>query len=179
MDREQPDLFLGAQDDPGLLARRIERNSFVARIWKYEKVILFILGFLVVGIVSFSLGVEKGRRENKPVFNLPAPVREQVSLPKQSINMPIIEKEPEKAPRIEPLATAVKGEYCIQVATFNTRNYAQKEVETLLKKGFRAFVITKGKHFVVCVGNFSDKLSAQPVLSELGRYYKGCYIRRI
>ena len=37
-------------------------NAFLAFIWNYEKTILIIIAMVITGIVSFSLGVEKGRR---------------------------------------------------------------------------------------------------------------------
>lgn len=176
-EKEQLDLFLGAQDNPDLLARRIERKHFVARIWGYEKTILLLLCFLVVGIVAFSLGVEKGRKGKIVSLEaVPKPVIKEVVLQKES---PAESAKEDVSAGVSPAQTELKEGYTIQVATFNTRNYAQKEVDLLSKRGYKAFIVTKGKHIIVCVGNFSDKTNAQPVLSELGRYYKGCYIRRL
>lgn len=164
----QPDLFLGAQDDPDLLSKRIERNSFVARIWKYEKSILLILGFMVVGVISYSLGVEKGRQDLVSAKTVRAG-HQLVAAKEMAAPAPLVTPVPKRQEEL----------FSVQVATFNARSHAQREVESLARKGFKAFILAKGKYFVVCVGKFSDKSSAQPVLSELSRNYKGCYIRRM
>ncbi len=66
----QLELFSRSQDNPELSANRSERNSFVARIWGYEKTILIIIALLITGIISFSFGVEKGKRTAvNPVIN--------------------------------------------------------------------------------------------------------------
>ena len=40
---------------------RIPKNPFFLRIRGYEKVMLLIMGLVLTSIISFSLGVEKGR----------------------------------------------------------------------------------------------------------------------
>ncbi|MFH0918114.1 MAG: SPOR domain-containing protein [Candidatus Omnitrophota bacterium] len=42
--------------------RRVPKNPFFLRIRGYEKVMLLIMGLALTSIVSFSLGVEKGKR---------------------------------------------------------------------------------------------------------------------
>ena len=174
---DQLELFSDSKEDPKTAANRAQRNSFVARIWGYEKVVLIIILLLVVSIVSFSLGVEKGRRGltnqaftvvNKPVV---------VESPKvaESLNPPA---EP-KLVVLKPVVPSQAGRYTIQVASFKASSYARKEAEQLNKKGFKAFTVNKGKYVILCIGNFPNKETAQPLLSELSKYYKSCYIRRL
>lgn len=160
----QFELFSDSQDDTRLSTRGQEKNHFSKYIWGYEKAILIIIAILVTGIVSFSMGVEKGRRGvsiNQPL---------QAAQP-LTIN-PEVEKEP------APLAISGSG-YTVQVASFRTNSYAQKEVALLKKRGYKAVTLNKGEHIILCVGNFPEKEEAQALLSELSRYYKDCRIRRL
>jgi hypothetical protein len=168
---DQLELFSDPQEDPKRAVNRTQRNSFIAKIWGYEKVILFIILFFVTAVVSYSLGVEKGRRSPVSIIQPAAVIAE--------------ERLVVEAPRkIEPLAPAPAssnqgGNYTIQVASFKGSSYAKKEAELLNKRGFKAFVLNKGKYTILCVGRFPDKERAQPLLSELRKKYKSCYIRRL
>ena len=208
----QLELFLQSQDNPELSIKHSEKNSFAARIWGYEKTILIIIALLITGIISFSLGVEKGKRMSvNPVrnttqtslntiasngVNQPAlanlkgksPVghpaiggaiakpTNQKAVVWPPIAKPIKKVEPPKQP---PVVLTQQGPYTIQVASFKTNLYAQKEAELLKQRGFKALTLKRGKYIILCVGNFPNKETARPLLSELSKYYKSCYIRRL
>lgn len=171
----QLDLFSDPQDDPKTAENRAQRNSFVTRIWGYEKTVLIVILLLVTSIISFSLGVEKSRRTS--VNQTVALVKEQpaaVESPK-AIELPLkppVDVKP-------PLALKQDGNYTIQVASFKASSSARREAEMLNKRGFKTFIFKKGKYTILCVGNFPNKESAQPLLSELSKNYKSCYIRRL
>jgi hypothetical protein len=156
----QLELFSQPGEDPGSRTNRTERDSFSARIWGYEKAILFIIAVLIVGIVSFSLGVERGKRIAEVVVQ-PAPPLKKAELSAQ------------------PAVLTQMGPYTIQVASFKARSNAEKEAQLLKKKGFTTLVLSKGSYVILCVGNFPNKETAQPLLSELSKYYRSCYIRRL
>jgi len=165
----QLELFSDSNDAIKNPARRLKADSFSRRVWGYEKSILIIIALLLVGIVSFSLGVEKGKGLKKTDTLKASVPKEQPILASQ--NEPVVLKEAmEKLP---------EGGYTIQVASFKTDAYANKEVEALRKKGFKALTLNKGEHIIVCVGSFTDKEEAQPMLSQLIKYYKDCRIRRL
>jgi hypothetical protein len=48
--------------DRGQYKPQVPKNQFFLRIRGYEKVMLSIMGLILVSIVSFSVGVEKGKR---------------------------------------------------------------------------------------------------------------------
>ncbi|PIP19833.1 MAG: hypothetical protein COT38_04380 [Candidatus Omnitrophica bacterium CG08_land_8_20_14_0_20_41_16] len=222
----QLELFLQSQDNPELSIKHSEKNSFAARIWGYEKTILIIIALLITGIISFSLGVEKGKRMsvnpvrnttqtslntiasngvNQPALanlkgkspvghpaiggaiakptNQKAVVWPPIAKPTNQkavvwppIAKPIKKVEPPKQP---PVVLTQQGPYTIQVASFKTNLYAQKEAELLKQRGFKALTLKRGKYIILCVGNFPNKETARPLLSELSKYYKSCYIRRL
>ncbi|MDD5120122.1 MAG: SPOR domain-containing protein [Candidatus Omnitrophica bacterium] len=56
----QPELFTQSEDS-GQYKPQIPRNPFFLRIRNYEKAMLFVMGMVILSIISFSLGVEKGK----------------------------------------------------------------------------------------------------------------------
>ena len=60
-DYSQSELF-SSPDNGGQYKPRIPKNPFFSRIRGYEKVMLLIMGLVLTGIISFSLGIEKGKR---------------------------------------------------------------------------------------------------------------------
>jgi len=165
----QLELFSDTQDDAKVYHRHSSQNHFSGRIWGYEKSILIVISLLVIGIISYSLGVKKGRRA---LGNTNEPV---ASLPKLEVTVPAMAVLPQELP-LEP---ANKSGYAIQVASFKTDSYAKKEVEILKARGYKALTLDKGAHVIVCVGDFKNEAEAQSMLSALRRYYKDCRIRRL
>lgn len=167
----QLELFSDSQGNTELPPKGQDKNYFSKYIWGYEKTILIIIAILVTGIVSFSVGVERGRRStmSQPLQAQDSEVRTQVA---QAQIITEVEKEP------QPAAIPVSG-YTVQVASFKTNAYAQKEAALLKKRGYKAITLNKGEHIILCVGNFPEKEEAQALLSELSRYYKDCRIRRL
>ncbi|MFA6357247.1 MAG: SPOR domain-containing protein [Candidatus Omnitrophota bacterium] len=63
-DYTQPELFTQTEDDQQYKPQ-VQRSPFFLRIRNYEKVLLLIMGMVLLGIISFSLGVEKGKYAEK------------------------------------------------------------------------------------------------------------------
>ena len=152
-----------------------------------DKKILLLIAFIVIGIVSFSLGVEKGKR-----IALKPATRQQEAVPATSAGAVIVNQAPKVMPgpavRQEALPAQVaeapavvspKGKFTIQVATFRTKALAKQEADFLKKKGFSAGITAKGSYCIVCVGSFRDKDSAKGMFSKLQPRYNDCFIRRL
>ena len=174
-------------------------DSFLAYIASYEKIILLVIGFIITGIISFCLGVEKGKTAASPRINsqfdmaqesvLKTPPASKVQ--KENTSLPVNTETQTgliaragqgsafKKQIIEPAAQKQPGGYTIQVASFQARDYAQRETEKLKKEGFYALILSKGSYSVVCVGNFADKVTAQSWLPKLKQSYRDCYLRRL
>lgn len=60
-DYSQSELFTQSLDN-GHYKPHIPKNPFFLRIRGYEKVMLLIMGLVLVSVISFSAGVENGRR---------------------------------------------------------------------------------------------------------------------
>lgn len=146
-------------------------NAFLSYIRNYEKVILIIIGFIVTGIISFSLGVEKG----KTIVRSPASIQTMDKSPLQP--PPSIEKRDDvKQP--QPKEEKIQN-YTIQLASYKTKAHAEQEAERLRKKGISPLVLSKGAYTVLYAGSFPDKETAKSLLPELKKRYHDCFIKRL
>lgn len=144
--------------------------SFLLSLWKYEKTILVVIFFIITSVISFSFGVEKGR---KLVVILPEQPKTAPQVTPQVITAASVQAEPAKK---------ILGEasgYTIQVASYRTKKLAQKEAKDLTRGGFQVLVLPKGQFVVVCVGSFSDKKAAEVFLPKLKNKYNSSYVRRL
>ncbi len=169
-DNFQLELFSGAKDVRESGARR-SGGSFLNHIRRYEKIILVIIGMMITSIISFSLGVERGKQLRVSTFR---PIAQQATDANEPKETAVIKA----GTKVEPLPLEKQG-YMIQLASYKTKTHAQKEVDLLKKNGFSPLVLTKGSYAVLYVGNLSNKKTAQSLLAELKKRYKDCYIRRL
>jgi hypothetical protein len=187
MDRQndaQLELFSESSSDNTLRVRTNSNPGFLKRIRGHEKIIILSILIFIVGVVSFSFGVHRGKEialsaNIKPIEIVkpeipalqPAPVVAAVQAPQV-----LVKKE---AAIKQPSLTASGGSFTIQVASYKTKSSALKEAESFKKRGLATQVLVKGKYVILCVGNFPNKESAQPLLTELSKNYKSCIIRRL
>lgn len=158
----QLELFSGSGVSARINGHKADRK-FLAYIHYYEKTILIIIGIVVTCIISFSLGVERGKNLSIS-SSLPIEQGQQIKSREETV------KEPE---------TPEKEDYIIQLASYKTRTYAEREAELLRKKGLAPLILNKGSYAVLYVGNFPSRKTAQSLLSELKKRYNDCYIRRL
>lgn len=167
--------------------------SLLASVRDYQKLIFRVIAFIFFGLVSFSLGVEKGKKsiakvspqEIKAPF---VPLDKIINGPGSGettsaagINNVQIEKKPD-AVYIEKAKTEVKSkemQYTVQVASILRSENVKKELARLENKGYSAFGLLKGKYTVVCVGKFIARHKAQEALAKLKTKYPDCQIRKL
>lgn len=176
-DNNQLELFSQSNGSSAVRARSADA-SLVTYIRQYEKRILIIIGIIFTSIVSFSLGVEQGRKISQPTV----PVTSAVSI--QAPKAGQLPRRLEVAPQQQNLIEDQKiqesiGGYTIQIASYKFKKSAQNEVQALKKRGLTPILLSKGTYTVLCVGNFPSKKEAQTMLSEFKKRYAGCYIRRL
>jgi hypothetical protein len=164
----QLELFSGAHSLSETLPQNKQRGSFFSYARGYEKVILILMGFAVTAVISFCLGVEKGKNIAKAIFNS----RFEIA---QSKTRPLASTELLK----QSFSQFSSGNYTIQIASYQNWEQAQGAVGVLKKKTLSPLLFSKGKYTIVCVGNFSNKEKALLWLAELKKYYKDCFIRRL
>ncbi len=142
----------------------------------------FIL--LVVYVLTFSWGVEKGKKasqegqvvrsvvaETLPVESAPVVV---ASIAKVAVEPAIEESVPKvvpitvpELPKPEPAAVKPEGKFTIQHVTYVTKSAADREIQKLAQKGYNAFVIPSGKHLQVCIAGFQSRPEAIRLLKQL------------
>ncbi len=165
--------------------------SFVVN---YENLILFIIGLVLALVISFSIGVERGKRlrlsaQNASVSKkIPEQAKRIIAIPatdaasikqnkiktsadKVSIQVPSADsKEP-----IQPVVKRARA-YFIQVVTYTNKVLAEKEKEKLLRIGISSFINLSDRFYQVKAGPFYNKDDALNLQRELKKTYKDCYI---
>ncbi|MFC1703405.1 SPOR domain-containing protein [Candidatus Omnitrophota bacterium] len=149
-----------------------------------EHVVLGAVFLILTVIISFSIGVEKGKtvvaKENKAVpleqpVATPVPVTQKTGPTQEAISTPPVE---EAVATIKTKEIKL-GKYTVQVASFKKESFAEKEAQRLQKLGHEILVMPKGKYNIVCVGNFETKKEAERLIGTLKKQYNDCYIRRL
>jgi cell division protein FtsN len=165
----QLELFKFQKSQPVNSKKDRYRPNFFAFIKLYEKAISIVIIFFITSLISFSTGVEKGKRLTADKTQS----RKEQAQPRK----PTAERVLATAAPIEDRKDIL--EYTIQVATFKTKTYAQKEAKRLEKRGIKALIIPRGNFACVCVGSFHKKHKARGTLNQLKKTYQDCFIRRL
>ena len=183
----QLELFMQAKDYAGPKPK--DGNSFFNFIYGHEKIILVVIGFIIIGAVSFCVGVEKGKKLSLTRTASPAPqainppvskIIPQADVPETKTPLPQAVQSPVESAVVKKDDAPAAGGYTIQVGTYQSRTYAGKEAEALKKKGFSSMILSsKNGYSLVCIGNFRSKEKAKTLLTELKKRYQGCFIRRL
>lgn len=172
---EQKELFNNYSE---MSKRPKKRTNFglgkVAISLSYENIIILSIGLVMLLIVCYSLGVEKGR-------HLVQARSEDIQLEQEEVQKtPKVEspKPKEKKMKIRVTQTEDTSNVLpyIQVASFRTDEYARKEITRLKNKGYRPFAAMRGKYRVVCVGGYKNRDEAHKALKQLREVYTDCIL---
>ncbi|MFC1631783.1 SPOR domain-containing protein [Candidatus Omnitrophota bacterium] len=142
----------------------------------YENLIIVSIGLIMTLLVCYSLGVEKGKRLAQAKDLLIPEVAEQTK--------PAVEHKTTEPKKVKPKVKVAQAKEkinqdlpYIQVASFRTDKYAQKEMQRLKEKGFSAYALDWGTYKVVCVGGYDNKNQANLALKQLKTMYADCILR--
>ena len=144
---------------------RKKTAPFLSRIknrttYSFENIVLVAILFIMSCIASFSLGVEKGRREVDVTTGLEAK---------------------KTAPDVQ--AVTVKADtadkYVIQLASFKESGSAKEEVAALEKLGYNADMKKSGSYYQVYIGFFDNRNGADRLRDKLKERYRDCYIKKL
>ncbi len=203
----QLELFTEHRQAPQAKSDRAKpRKGFFSPAWNYEKMIISFFAAVLVSVVSFSLGVEHGKRVSLARSNLRFDLSSRIKTPEAAMiasrkkqapagDHVISQQEEPKSVLYAPTTAVLTAEkpgreatpddkdlaakYTIQLASFKTRENAKKAAQMLRKKGFDPIILSKGSYTVLCVGNFSNKNSAQSKVADFKKQYQTCYVRRL
>ena len=157
----------------------LQRTRFSLRL---DQAVVMLIALLVVYVLVFSFGVEKGKRfamaeiraergkREKIMQELQAKLFSEAGSPQtQESPAPVIKAIKIESPVVinEEAPSPPKGKYTIQMVTFT----AEKDVERVMKKlteaGHQGFVLPNGRYLQVCVESFDSRHKASRLLGEL------------
>ncbi|UCD15595.1 MAG: SPOR domain-containing protein [Candidatus Omnitrophota bacterium] len=173
--------------------RDIKRRNTV--ILPLDTFVLLLVVVVLLFVLAFSLGVERGRKVasrkiEDDKFNLEAVnlAQDNAALDleysrwedkkqavKESKKIALVDK---KAPQ-DKGASSVNKQYIIQIATYLKEKIALEEAEKLKEKEYQVSVSKKGDYTVLFVGEFQKREEAQKTMQSLRKRYKDCFIRRL
>ena len=159
----------------------LEKNFITLRL---DQTIGLTLVLLVIYVLTFSWGVEKGKRS---LHGSPVTPRVTAEAPPEGapqaivaavVNKPSVARVGESVPKEVPITVAElpkpvakvtkpDGKYTIQHVTYITRSAADREIQKLAQKGYNSFVIPSGKHLQVCISAFGSRQDASQLLKQL------------
>ena len=165
-DRGERDLFEQIKTPDRKTAK--EKKFFLPRLknsitLSHENIIFLAICFVMTCIISFSLGVEKGRHDidfRVTRNQLPETRRGTERIRKREINAD---------PKIQ-------ATYIIQLAAFKEIESAKDELAKLKREGYSADIKKSGSYYQLYIGNFNEEEKAQNALKKLKNRYKDCYI---
>jgi len=189
----QPELF-GQFEAPS-------RPSWWARYWRsvprflvlrvaYEDLLLTAIAAIMVLVVGFCLGVERGTRlvvalatpAAAHLSTVPAPAVIVPPLaPALPVRPPIVQPRPAAAVAVPTKVADAPSDsrYVVQVASFTARDQADAARSRLSQYGVQVSVVTKGKYHVLYASGFSTYAQATATADRLRPTYRDCFVRKL
>ena len=204
-DREIQKDFFGGQEyeekaRKPLLIRRYPDRIFLPQLKiPVEYAVIISIAVLVLVIIAYAAGVERGKRLVLPVeaessqaetvvaetVKSATGTGEQATVSVQQTEVAEPE-EPEPVPVVQqPVREAAEeperpvGKYVIQLASFKNRDSAEEEMAKLENSGIHVDVSKKGDWYQVYAYGYATIESARKAKKLLSADYKDCYIRRL
>lgn len=179
------------------LSNLLPKADFEGRIvitLTLEKVIFIAIGIIMLMVVVYAVGIERGRTVNKDITI-------------RTIGQPVAAKEAQsqtmsKAPQflsVEPIAATNKSvpkkamassvkavaapmvdatkPYTIVGVTLTSKDTATAEMNKFRQEGLEAYMVRTGQYYQVCVGSYANKENAQKTLVRIRQTFKDAYIR--
>jgi len=178
VDNEQLYLF-GLKKDP------ITQKGRFKVILPLDTLIFLSVALIILFVIFFSLGVEKGKKFASAVIaQTPTEtVSNNQDKQKSALRLPLPKEQGNLAQPKEKTDTKnidkLKDAFHIQIASFGKENAAQKEAESLIKTGYSVEIRKSGKYVVVYVGGFTNRKEAAEKMKSLKKKYKDCILRRL
>ena len=179
--------------------RIFQKTDFTVSIGA-EKLVFVLIGIIMLVVVSFALGVERGKAisakaaetagapaqasAQAPAAN--APVQQAVQAKKAAAVTNIAPKEKTREAAAaktvtDPVQAQNAGDknkpYTIVAAAFYKEAFAIKEVSRLKGIGLESFVYYSEPYYLACAGSFTSKDSAQKTLAKVRQLHRDAYVR--
>ncbi|MEE8359658.1 MAG: SPOR domain-containing protein [Candidatus Omnitrophota bacterium] len=165
----------------------------------YEQVVFISIGVIMLMVLVFSLGVERGKGLNpeqaKASVNLPKTtsgiiegidkdkkIKEGEAAPPVTLvkkERPIAQRTEPKIPVLADVKKPIRSDlFTVQVIAYKSKRSAQKELVKLGKKGYSPFIILGGGYYQICVGEYKSRKEANKALSDLKKSHPGSFLRK-
>ncbi len=192
---------------PHLLSRYSEQRFLPHIRIPIEHTVIIAIGILVLVIVAYAVGVEKGKRITARGALEPQAVSEGVlreetaeeestdfskseeltssenEAPGKKIQLPKAEIDPYEGAReeavVQPAYSYTSPAYAVQVASFKNEGSAQDEVNRLRRRGAEADFEENGLWYQVYVGPYKTVEEARRAREGFLSEYSDCYIRKL
>ncbi len=148
-----------------------------------EQILLVSILLILAACVVFFLGILRGKSMAAtggvvPMSTQPLPRKTTQVLPPRAAPRAGLGTSTVKTATPKDPAWDLGKPYTIQLATFKKQDMAEREVDTIRKKGFQAFIIASGDYYEVCSGQYVSKEDAGRDKKLFSARYKDCFIRR-
>lgn len=172
-----------SEDSPVPKASFLEKTFITLRL---DQAIGLTLVLLVIYVLTFSWGVEKGKKSSRESQVIRSVSSEVLSAEASQAIVASVAKTPsvvmsdESISKGVPASVAVselpkpaakvmkpEGKYTIQHVTYITQSAADREIQKLAQRGYGSFVIPSGKHLQVCISAFQSRQDASQILKQL------------
>lgn len=165
-----------------------------------EKLVFVSIGIIMLLVVFFALGVEKGKAiaaSSMPIVpaqtvavqpavkTAPAPVAQVKTAPPTNITSKSkaaaatpVQGKTVVAPTQPAQDNFAKDKpYTIVAAAYLRQEFAVKEAASLKAAGLDSYVIKSEPYYLACVGSFVNKDSALKLLSKVRQMHRDAYVR--
>jgi Sporulation related domain. len=194
-DKYQKELFEGFEQPKKAAPRfgSIFPRTDLAITLTPEKMVFAAIGIIMLMVIFFALGVEKGKsaayakfKAAKPAVKNMVAVQSILAVPSRT---PIVVARSPVAANIPPKAVAetapVKAQaaidktkpFTVSAGSFIVEDSALTVVSRLKAAGLEAYVYYKEPHYVACVGSFQNRDAAGKTLNTVKQMYKDAFIR--
>ena len=158
------------------IAGRIAQRKKSSHIYlSIENTVFITIVILMALVISFALGVEKGKRHVTVEEITPAPE-------------PLPQAAPDPEPKRETMAVPATEDaevaeepaaiYAVQLISYKEKRKAEKEMRVLFGKRIEAIIIPSGEWFQVCAVRYESFDEAEKAKKEFEKTYKGCFVRK-
>ncbi|MFH1776228.1 MAG: SPOR domain-containing protein [Candidatus Omnitrophota bacterium] len=193
----QPDLFKNVDSSKKQGLRNFIFSKKMELTIQYDSIVVLVISFLMINIVVYTLGVERGKRmsgipdyiadlkhivenkKDKKNINCNPTTEQKEDAINIKTTQPVEKKKIKTMPADSITVKQSDTCYSIQVATYLSDNYARTEELNWRKNGHKTFIIKKGKYYVLCIGDFISKNVASNELKNFKKRFKDCFIRTI
>ena len=183
MDKEniQKELFefkASGRQSNGL--RRFFQKADLTVSLSAERMVFVSIGIIMLLVVSFALGVEKGKTISAAKETTAVPVQavqQRTAATNVTVQRTAVTNTTVR-PVVQVKSAADNGKpYMVVAASYLKEPSAIQEVNRLKGNGLEAFVYRSGPYYLVCVGSFTNRESAQKILNKVRQTHRDAYVR--